>query len=41
MGDLIIGERWLDPVLKTTDIALAIHFYLLSCSGLSETKGET
>ena len=41
MGDLIIVEWWLDPVLKATDITLAVHLYLLSPPGLSERRGET
>jgi hypothetical protein len=41
MSDLVIVEGWLDPVLKTTDIALAIHVYLLSSPWLSERKDET
>jgi hypothetical protein len=41
MTDRVIAEGCLDPVLNATDIALAIHFYLLSSPGLPETRGET
>jgi hypothetical protein len=41
MADLIIVEGRLDPILEATDIALAIHFYLLSSPGLPERRGET
>jgi len=41
MADRIILEWRLDPVLEATDIALAVHFYLLSSPGLPERRGET